>query len=1184
MDARRKTLFMRATACMMLTVAVVLLWGGRPQPVLADEMPAPLLSAGGYHTCILALDGSADCWGDNDGGQAEDQDGPFMQIETGEYHTCALTLGGAAVCWGDNSFGQTVGNSGPFIELAVGNNYNCGLLADGSVDCWGGDNDWGEVTDQTGPFTQITAGTNHVCALKPDRTIACWGTNKYSQTDHPAGEFTQLSAGWDHTCGLRVDGSIACWGRNESGQLDAPQGFFAHVSAGKEHNCGLKVDGSTVCWGLNLWDQADPPASRFRSISAGDLHTCGLRFFGSVECWGASQWNQSDDQPGPYGQLIGPPLALNDRYHTGRETRLDVGLPGVLTNDANAIGDPQVYFLSPDGHIQILAWFNDRWHQTDLTAYTGVPPVWSNALTSTTVGGDPRIYFIGTDEDLHELAWTGDPGARDWYHGNLSYEAAAPPPNGPFLSATTVNSAPRLYYVGQYGHVHELAWIVDEWLHVDVTTSAGATPADGDSQLAATSSANGDPRVYYVAGVNEICELAWDGDQWHHWNLTGDNPSWPDATANSPLVAITAGHEPRVYYLARGADGFAVQELAWFNRSWHHRNLNALTGAPESINDDHLAAITIAANGDPRIYYLGPDWHINEFAWYSEDWHFSDITSLVGGAIPGGGTALAVATAHLDPRVYYQGTDRHVHELAWVSSGWATRDVTADTPGTPAAAVSSTMAATTANLDPLSVALADDVAHGTLALDGNGSFVYTPYAGYEGVDRFTYRTSNGWEMSELAEVSIDVAPPAIVLDVDISLYHWPETPQARAPYEEIIGHFADGLYESANSARKLGTVTFYPPSVTDPSPDIYWVSDCHPCASIAGYGSNRGHIMMCDNFDVAHYDFMVDDRHRRGGGYVLAHEWGHYYFGLFDEYELDEGDEPVPDSIMNNQGRAIDEGYKWLNFSVNKNFTVQTRQARYYDACGWETLARPATDDPATAWWNSRPLRTAYRDLQDVAPAAGEDAPLELPGTAQSALNIEWAEPTAEAAYAADAGATYTAHLNSKLGPVITYPKPILLEAWVGREMPLAGLGVQGTVRLPNGSIKPAIFTDDGLPPDAEADDGLYAALLSYSEDGEYVVSVGFDNDAGAAAWVATAFEPSAGPNGEALPLPAPMPMTQALTANTSLSLIVVGSHADDHGNGPATATPVSVNNDRFVGRLDAVDDLGLLPLHDSGR
>ena len=48
-------------------------------------------------------------------------------------------------------------------------------------------------------------------------------------------------------------------------------------------------------------------------------------------------------------------------------------------------------------------------------------------------------------------------------------------------------------------------------------------------------------------------------------------------------------------------------------------------------------------------------------------------------------------------------------------------------------------------------------AHGTLTLNANGSFVYTPVANYFGTDTFTYRASDGLLTSGLATVTITIA-------------------------------------------------------------------------------------------------------------------------------------------------------------------------------------------------------------------------------------------------------------------------------------------------------------------------------------------------------------------------------------------------------------------------------------------
>ena len=43
---------------------------------------------------------------------------------------------------------------------------------------------------------------------------------------------------------------------------------------------------------------------------------------------------------------------------------------------------------------------------------------------------------------------------------------------GTDLAATTLNGNPRVYYQGDDGHVHELAWSPPDWVHRDVTKDA----------------------------------------------------------------------------------------------------------------------------------------------------------------------------------------------------------------------------------------------------------------------------------------------------------------------------------------------------------------------------------------------------------------------------------------------------------------------------------------------------------------------------------------------------------------------------------------------------------------------------------------------------------------------------------------------------------------------------------------
>src|SRR4029079_1366844 len=63
---------------------------------------------------------------------------------------------------------------------------------------------------------------------------------------------------------------------------------------------------------------------------------------------------------------------------------------------------------------------------------------------------------------------------------------------------------------------------------------------------------------------------------------------------------------------------------------------------------------------------------------------------------------------------------------------------------------------TDADGNALTAALVSDVAHGTLALNPNGSFVYTPSANYNGPDSFTYKANDGTADSNTVTVSSTV--------------------------------------------------------------------------------------------------------------------------------------------------------------------------------------------------------------------------------------------------------------------------------------------------------------------------------------------------------------------------------------------------------------------------------------------
>jgi calcium-activated chloride channel regulator 4 len=245
--------------------------------------------------------------------------------------------------------------------------------------------------------------------------------------------------------------------------------------------------------------------------------------------------------------------------------------------------------------------------------------------------------------------------------------------------------------------------------------------------------------------------------------------------------------------------------------------------------------------------------------------------------------------------------------------------------------------------------------------------------------------------------SVGVAQAATrLVDVNISLHGKPVGPD-RTPYESIIKKFADGVYESSNGGIKLRTVRVYPDKAAAGFADIKWGATGWPSAAISGFGHPGSPVNMCDVFGSM--DFLTEDA--ANGGYTLAHEWGHNFFGLYDEYAYNFGrdadpgfphgtDLPVPNSIMNSQWNAVGGDFAWLNFSTALNETTRCAQFRMYGASGWETLVRPPADDPKMGAAAPQFARVSYPELASVAPSGAVAPRIDLPGTAQSDLKIEW--------------------------------------------------------------------------------------------------------------------------------------------------------------------------------------------------
>jgi alpha-tubulin suppressor-like RCC1 family protein len=262
-----------------------------PLPVEGDLI-FESVSVGSGHSCGLTTEGRAYCWGSNSNRQlgtaaepecetgfgvfpcspeplAVEGDLRFASISAGRNHTCAVALDGSAFCWGAGGSGRLghgskedspvpvpVAGDLTFRSLSAGGGHTCGVTTDDVVYCWGSNVDLqlGEVV------TELSCGRQFSeCVTTPNRLPADIRFVSVTASDGPVGASGLPIGG--HTCGLATDNQVYCWGLNENGQLVASKEFrtshpvqlpsedsFVQIDAGLVNTCGVKTDGTAVCW------------------------------------------------------------------------------------------------------------------------------------------------------------------------------------------------------------------------------------------------------------------------------------------------------------------------------------------------------------------------------------------------------------------------------------------------------------------------------------------------------------------------------------------------------------------------------------------------------------------------------------------------------------------------------------------------------------------------------------------------------------------------------------------------------------------------------------------------------------------------------------------------------------------------------------------------------------------------
>ena len=273
-------------------------------------------------------------------------------------------------------------------------------------------------------------------------------------------------------------------------------------------------------------------------------------------------------------------------------------------------------------------------------------------------------------------------------------------------------------------------------------------------------------------------------------------------------------------------------------------------------------------------------------------------------------------------------------------------------------------------------------------------------------------------------------------DAIISLEDDPQSQSERGAYEDIIGYWADAVCEMTNGAHRIGRVRVHPKGKENDRADIIWRNEGQVYGHPGGRTYPTWHVRFANtyrygcNTGQCSEDLFSDPRR---GGYVLAHEWAHYFYSIYDEYDPAgrrveatpghgtaiyfprNGDDHTSPSIMSSVRQALSGNqqinYDHLNAStlylyhdfLNKNQLtrrfINNGQGRFYAVDAWSVLKRHPKNDIPRPQITNLPARIYYPELKRFAPTGSDRSPnaspwvrvvLNRPNDCRSVLDVQW--------------------------------------------------------------------------------------------------------------------------------------------------------------------------------------------------
>ena len=249
----------------------------------AQKVVQNMISAGGYHSVAMNVDGTAVAVGLKADGRCDlGSWRDLVAVSAGSFHSLGLKADGTVLASKKQFLNQCdVEDWRDIVAISAGGSFSVGLRRDGTVAFTGSNVDGAQQIADWQNIVALAAGNNHVVGVRKDGSVLAVGKNDQGQCEVSAWQdIISADASESHTVGLKADGTVVAVGKNDQGQCDvgAWQDIVA-VGAANAYTLGLKRDGSVVLAGKSM------PVRSWQNvvaISVGKDHAIGVKADGKM--------------------------------------------------------------------------------------------------------------------------------------------------------------------------------------------------------------------------------------------------------------------------------------------------------------------------------------------------------------------------------------------------------------------------------------------------------------------------------------------------------------------------------------------------------------------------------------------------------------------------------------------------------------------------------------------------------------------------------------------------------------------------------------------------------------------------------------------------------------------------------------------------------------------------------------